>query len=114
MPNPKVVDEDPITLSEVKDAVAKLEKRDNELNYRSNKAKEYLAAFTELSKSKKDELYKKLKDLNLVRLKEAHIVKIIDFLPKDVEDIKVILQAYPISFPKKDMDSIIKVVKEFA
>ena len=49
----------------------------------------------------------------MVRLKEVHIIKIIDFLPKDVDDLKVILQAYTVNMPKKDMESIIAIVKEF-
>lgn len=112
MPNPKFIEEAPLTLVDVKEALKKIEERDNELTYRSNKTKEYLNFFIDFPKGKKDELYKKLTGLKLLRLKEAHIAKIIDFLPVLIEDLKVILQAYPVSMPKKDMESIVAVVKE--
>ena len=113
MPNPQLIEENPINLVDLKTELEKIEKRDKELNYRSNKAKEYIHNFVYLSKEKKEALQKKLVDLDMVRLKEAYIIKIIDFLPKDVEELKVILQAYPVNMPKKDMESIIAIVKEF-
>ncbi len=112
MPNPKLIGETPLTLVDVKESLQKIEKCDKELNYRSNKTREYLNLFVQLSKEKKEELYKKLTDLKLLRLKEAHTTKIIDFLPKTAEELKVILQAYPVSMPKKDIESIVAVVKE--
>ena len=111
MPNPKMIEETPITLVEVKEALKKIEEKDNELNYRSNKTKEYLNHFVTLTQTQKNDLYKKLNELKLVRLKEAHLVKIIDFLPKTVDELKVILQAYPVNMPKKDMESIVAIVK---
>ena len=113
MPNPELIEEAPVTLSDAKDELEKIEARDKELNYRSNKTKEYLHQFPILTKEKKDALYKKLQDLDLVRLKEAHIVKIVDFLPTTSEELKVILQAYPVTLPKKDVDAILGAVKEF-
>ena len=113
MPNPKLIEENPVTLVDLKADLEKIEKRDKELNYRANKAKEYIHNFVDLTTEKKEELQKKLIALDMVRLKEVHIIKIIDFLPKDVDDLKVILQAYTVNMPKKDMESIIAIVKEF-
>ena len=113
MSNPQFVEEKPLALADVKSILHDIEKRDKELSYLSNKAKEYLDAFVKLDLKKKAELHQKLTDLNLVRLKEEYIVKIIDFLPKTVNDLKVVLQAYPVSLPKKDQESIIKAVAEF-
>ncbi|MFH1682252.1 MAG: hypothetical protein ABIA37_00495 [Candidatus Woesearchaeota archaeon] len=112
MPNPVFIEEVPLTLVDVKEALEKIEQDDKELNYRSNKAKDYLNVFADLSKEKQEELQKKLNDLDLVRLKEPHKVKIIDFLPKTAEDLKIVLQAYPLSLPKKEMESIVAAVKE--
>ena len=113
MANPQFVEEKPLALVDAKVILAKIEKRDEEMNYLSNKAKEYLDNFTTLSAKKKEELQKKLENLKLTRLKEEHMMKIIDFLPKTVEDLKTVLQAYPLSMPKKDQEAIIKAVQEF-
>lgn len=109
MPNPEFIEETPVTLTEVKEALENMEERDKELSYRANKTKEYLAVFNPASKAKKEELYKKLSGLKLVRLKDAHIVKIIDFLPKTLEELRAVLQAYPV-ITKKDMESILAVI----
>ncbi len=113
MANPKFIEQEPISLVDTKALLKKIEKRDEELNYSSNKAKEYLDAFAKLSMKDKEELSKKLVELNLTRLKTEHITKIVDFLPKDVEELKIILQAYPLSMPKKDQDAIVKVVDDY-
>ena len=112
MVHPQIIEEKPIPLGEVKEVISSIEKRDQELNFLSNKTKEYLDAFISLSKAKKDNLKKSLHDLNLTRLKEEHIVKIIDFLPKNVSEFKSILQAYPLSMAKNDQEEILRVVKE--
>jgi len=109
----KVLEEKPLCLAEVKEIIADVEKRDKELNPFSNRAKEYLECFVTISAKKKTELHKKLVDLNLTRIKDEHIAKIIDFLPTTANDLKIVLQAYPLSLPKKDQESIVAVVKEF-
>ena len=114
MTNPQIQEEEPISLAEAKNIIKSIEKRDTELNYRSNRANEVFEHFSNiLSVAKKDELVKKLEDLNLTRLKKEHMIKITDFLPVTINDLKVVLQAYPLSMPKKDQEAIIKVVKEF-
>ena len=113
MPSPQFIEEKPLSLVDVKANLHSIEKRDSELNYLSNKAKEYLDNFVTLSVEKKEELYKKLSDLDLTRLKDEHICKFVDFLPKDAEELKVVLQSYPLSLSKKDQDAIISVIKEF-
>src|SRR3989338_5167247 len=111
MPSPQFVSETPLALADVKDILHTVEKRDGSLNFLSNKAKEQQELFVTLSKAKKEELYSKLSALNLTRLKEEHFCKVIDFLPQNLEELKVILQSYPLSLPKKDQESIAAVVK---
>lgn len=112
MANPQFVESKPMTLVDVQSALEQMQKRDEELNFRSNKAKEYVDVFVTIDTKKKEALLKKLQDLNLTRLREEHFTKIIDFLPKTANELKVVLQAYPLSLPKKDQDSIVAVVTE--
>lgn len=113
MANPQFIEEKPLSLVDVKTILGKISKRDEEMNYLSNKAKEYMGEFVTLKPAQKEELYHKIADLNLTRLKEEHIMKIIDFLPKTIDELKAVLQAYPLSMPKKDQESITNAVKEF-
>jgi DNA-directed RNA polymerase subunit F len=112
MVNPTIIEEKPITLVEVKKSVKKIEKRDEDLNYLTGRTKDYADNFAKLSQKSETELIEKINALNLTRLKEEHIVKIVDFLPKTVEELRVVLQAYPLSLPKKDEEAIVKTVKE--
>src|SRR3989344_8444560 len=113
MPAPQFVSEAPLALSEVKATLHSLEKRDGSLNFLTNKAKEQQELFVSLSVEKKNALYAKLSGLNLTRLKEEHFCKIIDFLPKNMDELKVVLQSYPISLPKNDQESIVEALKDF-
>ena len=111
MTNPQFIEEENLSLADVKDIMKGIQKRDEELNYRTNKAKEFFEQFDNiLSKSKKKELL----DLGLTRLRKDHMMKIIDFLPTTANDLKIVLQAYPLSLSKKDQDTIVGAVKEFA
>ena len=114
MVTPQFVEEKPLSLSDVQATIQAVEKRDTTLNLLSTRCKEYLDEVVVLSAAKKEQFYKKLLDLKLIRLKEEHFAKIIDFSPKTVNDLKIVLQAYPLSLPKKDQEAIIAVVQEFA
>lgn len=113
MASPQFIEEKPLSLVDTKEILKEIEKRDKELKFLSNKAKEYLEAFVTISPKDKEELHKKLADLSLVRLKEEYMAKIIDFLPTTVNELKVVLQAYPVSLPKKDQEAIIQTVVDF-
>jgi DNA-directed RNA polymerase subunit F len=113
MVSPKFIEEQAISLADAKKILSNIAKEEEELNYISNKAKEYLDNCPVLVESKKNELNKKLQGLDLTRLKHEHIMKIIDFLPRNANELKVVLQAYPLSMPKKDQDAIVAAVKDF-
>ncbi len=113
MANPQIVESEPLALVDVKAILDEIEKRDKELNYLSNKAKEYIDQFVKLTLNQKKELVKKLVDINLTRLKEEHIAKIVDFLPRNDDELKAVLQGFHLNMPKKDTDSVLKIVAEF-
>ena len=113
MVSPQFMEEKPLSLVDVKIVLKQIEERDTELNQLSTKSKEYLEQFVKLTPAKKTELHKKMAALSLTRIKEEQIVKIIDFLPMTLNELKVILAAYPLSLPKKDQESIVSTVSEF-
>jgi DNA-directed RNA polymerase subunit F len=113
MVSPQLIEEQAIPLAEVKEYVKEIEKRQAELDYRPAKTKEYVGLFTLLTTEQKDALKKELEGLNILRLKDPQMVKIIDFLPTTVDDVRILLQGYPVSISKKDMERIVEVVKKF-
>ncbi len=110
MPNPKIIEETPINLANLKSIFIKLKKRDEELNYRLSKMQEFFEAVPVLKKKEADELFTKLKDLEIPRLKDNMIQKIINLQPKTLEELKIIFQGSPISISKESMEKIIKTL----
>lgn len=105
-----VISEKALTMAELKEKLAKIEKRDKELGFRANKTKEYLANF--LTKEKNvAALKKKLEALEITRMKERHIAKLIDLNPKDAESIKVILSGEALTLKEEDYAKILEALQ---
>ena len=111
MANPQFISEEPVSLVEVKRILEQAHKRDGQLSFVGDRTKNYVEQFVTLSHAQKEELQKKLIGLELARLKPEHMAKIIDFLPQTVPELKVVLLAYPLTFAKKDQESIVETVK---
>ncbi len=112
--NPKIISEEPINLVDLKKELEKIKKRDSELGFRTTKAIEYLNDFVKIKQADSKKLYDSIEKLNIPRLKNIHIHKIIDLMPLSMEELKVILQGYTITVTKENMEKIIKVVVEYS
>ncbi len=113
MVKPNIISEKPITLTELKQEIDKIKKRDKELNFRVGKTEEYLSHFVTLSKESEEELIKELEKLNVPRLRDIHITKIVDILPKTVDELKIILQGYTITVNNENLKKIADILKDF-
>ena len=92
MSNPKILSKRPVSMSELDKEMKRIEERDEELGYRAGRTMEYIKAFDTLSMEEYEKAKKELEDLNVPRLKETHIVKIVDFLPGSVDELNVLIQ----------------------
>ncbi len=110
---PAILEELPLNGADLKSALEGIQKRDGELSFRGNKTLEYLNQLNLPTHKKAEELKKKLEELNIPRLKDVHVHKIIDVLPKYVEDLKVLLQGYTITVKDEHLKKILEVVAEF-
>lgn len=104
----KILSERPISMAELKNELENIKKRDKELNFRANKTEEYLNQF--VTSQKTDELTKKLAALNIPRLKEQHINKIVDIMPTTIKDLKVVLQNYIVTVNNENMKKIVDTI----
>jgi len=108
----KILSETPISTSKLKEELSKIKKRDKELNFRAQKTEEHL---DQLPKYKDlDPLFDKINKLNISRLREMHICKIIDVMPTKIKDLKVVLQGYTVSVSSENMKKIVDVVNKFS
>lgn len=113
MSKQEIVNKEPITLAELKAELTAIQKRDGETSFRAGKTLDYINQFKPLTKTAANELTKKINDLEVPRLKEEHVVKIVDLLPIDADELKVILQGYALTVTKENMTKIVNVVKEY-
>lgn len=113
MVKPHVLEERPLLLAELKDKLAVLKEKEKELNFRANKTEEYLSSITVLSGKEAKELAKKLADLEIPRMKQEHIVKIVDLLPRTANDIKMVLQNSVLTLSAESLKKITDVVAEY-
>ncbi len=111
--NPKIKSEEPINIVEMKEELKKISKRDEETSIRTNKTIDYLNDFVSIKPADSKKLYDEIEKLEIPRLKDVHIHKIIDLMPLTVEEMKVILQGYTITVTKESMKKIVDVVKKY-
>ncbi len=110
----QITNEEPITMSELRASLEKIKKRDGELNFRANKTEEHLNGLSLLKPQQAQELQKKLGELGVARLKPEHIVKIVDILPKSLDELKVILSGYNLTVNQEGSKKIIDAVADYA
>lgn len=73
--------------------------------------KAFIKKFVDVDVEKAKNMRKELNELDLIKLKDEHIVKIIDFMPKDAEDLNKV--AADVSFDQEETTKILDVVKKF-
>ncbi len=110
----EVIKSTPMTLAEVKSELEQIQKRDGELTFRGNKTFEHVGQCTSISAKKAKELREKLAALDVARLKDVHIAKLIDVMPGSIEEVRTILQGYTIQLKEDVVKKIVETIKEFA
>lgn len=109
----EILNKVPLSLAEVKGKISAIKKRDKELNFRSNKVNEYLTTYHIISQKDAKALYGKLEKLEIPRIKNVQIKKIIDLLPASLEDLKIILSGYNITINSDSQKKIVETVKSY-
>lgn len=108
----KIINESPVLMAEVKEQLEKFKEK-GELSFRAQKTFDYLQQVVKLDSKKQQELKKKLEDLNVSRLRDVHLIKIINVMPKTEEELKVTLEGYNLTLTKEQLQKIVSVVQEF-
>lgn len=97
-----ILEKTPVTMAEAKEIVAKLEEAEG--------LKAYFKKFTKLSKDKAEKLKKELEALNNPKLREEHFIKIVDFLPKDAEELNKIFP--DVSLTEEETNAILEITRK--
>lgn len=110
----KVLEEKPINLSQLKEEIKAIKKRDEELSFRTAKVAEQLESIKVIKGKDAEELFNKLEKLNIPRIKEVHIHKIIDLMPNSILELKNILSGYSLAVTNDNLEKILEVVSEYS
>jgi len=94
----------PLSMSEASEFIG--DKKESELEL-----KKFIKRFVKLDVDEAKKMKKKLEDLNMIKMKQEQIVKIIDFMPEDVESLNKIFT--DVSLDEDEAKKILEVVREF-
>ncbi len=111
MTNVEIINEMPLTMAELKEKLDEVKKRDKELKNKALKTYEYLNKFVNIKNKEVIKLKEEIAKLQIPRLKERHINKIIDIMPHDMEILKLIFVGDNITLKQEDLDKILKITK---
>ncbi|MBS3135289.1 hypothetical protein J4406_02885 [Candidatus Woesearchaeota archaeon] len=108
MANLEIINENSLSMQDLREKLDKIKKRDETLNPRGIKTYEYINRF---AKKDNKELKKNLEKLGILRLKDKHINKIIDILPKDIDSLKSVLSGENLTLKQEDLSKIVETIK---
>lgn len=95
---------EPLSMVEVAEYVKKIEDSDIDLNG-------FIKKFVKLNLKKAKELRKKIEELEFMKVGREHMVKIIDFMPENAEDLNKIF--VDVSLNEDETRKILETIKEF-
>ena len=108
-----VITETPLTMVEIKSKLDAQKKEKKELNFRAEKVLEYVNSFVKLKPKDIEAAKKDLNDLGILRLKDRHIIKIIDVMPVDLESLRIIFTGENLTLKQDDLNKILEVIKKY-
>jgi len=108
----EVVSERPVSLTEVKEILHKVQKDSKApLGYEQQNTLEYADKFAKLEPKKEKELKKELEKLGF--LSEKQVVTVVDILPRSEAELRVILARDKLEFDADQLKKVMNVVKEY-
>jgi DNA-directed RNA polymerase subunit F len=113
MGGPEILEKSPMNLVDVREELERIRKRDGDLDIRGNKTDEHAKAFSTLSQKEANELFEKITKLAIPRFKDIHVQKVIDMLPANVGQLKLVLQGFSVSVTAENMKKIVDIVAQY-
>jgi len=106
----EVISEKPVLPHEVKNHLETISKK-YELSYVEDKTIKYFKNVPLIQLKDAEELLESLKSLNYPELSLSILIKIVEFLPENIDDLRVVL--YGLSLDKDKANKILELVKKY-
>ena len=106
----EIIESEPMSGAEVKKIIEDFSEN-NELNYEQNITLNHLARFKRYSVEDSKEIVEKLQ--NEFGLRPRVAVHIVDLVPKDLADMRLIFAKEPSKVEKEDMEKILEFLEQY-
>ena len=106
----ETIESEPITSSAVKEALEEFSES-NELNYEQNITLNHLARFRRYSAEDAEKIIEELEEKFKLRRKVA--VHIVDLIPEDLSDLRLIFAKEPTQIDNEQMEEILKILEQY-
>ena len=104
-----ILERKPVSIAFSKSILSKVKKP----NYEQKVTLEYASKFAKVGEEDAEKLFDELKEANIPRVKDKHIIKIIDIMPASPDELKAILAKEDLTLGKEDMEKIIEVLSRY-
>lgn len=105
-----IISSEPIPSAKVKEVLEDFS-NENELNYEQNITLNHLARFKRYSVEDAEEIIEKLQ--SEFNLREKVAVHIVDLIPQDLADLRLIFAKEPGQVSKEDMEKILELLEQY-
>ena len=106
----KIIESEPIQSVKVKEALEEFS-QENELNYEQNITLNHLSRFKRYSVEDSEKIISELKDKIGLRHKVA--VRIVDLIPQDLSDLRLIFAKEATKKKKEQMEDILEILDQY-
>lgn len=86
--------------------------KEKELGYEQKNALEFLRKFSKLTEKKAAELAEELS--KVTRLKDKHVIMVMDMMPKNEDELRVLFSQEIISLTDDDKKKVLSIVKKYS
>ncbi len=110
--NYEIISKEETSLSEALDIIEKKEES-QELTYREDKVKEFLKRHSKLSYEDFVKAKEEILSLEIPRLEELHIIKILDIMPKTGTELRAIVSHSGVILVDENSQKILDTLKKY-
>ena len=107
----KIIETEAIPSAKVKEILEDFS-QDNPLNYEQNLTLNHLSRFKKYSVQDTEEIMEKLKEA-FPNLRTRVVVHIVDLVPKDLADLRLIFAKEPYQPDKEEMEQILEILEQY-
>lgn len=107
----EIIDEKIVSWSEARRILEKKTK-EKELGYEQKNALEHLKKYSKMPEKKVNDMIRELGKNE--RLKDRHVMNIVNHLPKDIDELNILFSNEIITLSEDDKKAILKVVSKFS